>query len=195
MRLTVDHLVNRLEKANHHHCRPKHHSPISKVSPPTPRRQLDITHGRKNVRHGYRARCANQLEHCSQITRQQTQRHRTAHQGRAHDDVPLEVEVIVRPEVREHDLAADKGLKGEGGKHVEAKGETGDVDHGIIAREVVQDVAESLVAEGEETSERHDETGGHGDAGGVMSYAREVIDCWCAEGAVDQQGIMVTDKG
>jgi len=53
----------------------------------------------------------------------------------------IHVERFVGEPVVEHYFAADEGFEGEGGEHVEAETETGDVYHGVVGGEVVEDVA------------------------------------------------------
>jgi len=47
------------------------------------------------------------------------------------------------------------------------------------------------VAEGQEAGEGHGEAGEHGDKGRVVCYAGEAVDGGFAEGAVDQEGVVV----
>ena len=99
----------------------------------------------------------------------------------------VHVEWFVGEKVSHHDFTTDKGLKGKCRKHVETEAETSNIDHGIVRRKVVENVAESFIAKGKETTESHDETCQHGDTGGVVSDAGEVVDCRCFEGSIDQE--------
>ena len=109
--------------------------------------------------------------------------------------MPPQVKGLVGVKVGDHDLAADKGLEGQRRQHVEAEAQAGHVDHGVVGREVVEHVAQRLVAKREEAAERHDEAGEHGDAGGVVRHAGEVVDGGRLEGAVDEEGVVVADEG
>lgn len=53
----------------------------------------------------------------------------------------IHVEWFTREPIIEHYFATNEGFEREGSEHVEAKTETGDVDHCIVGREVVEDVA------------------------------------------------------
>lgn len=150
VQLTVDHLVNRLNHTDHHHRTAKHNDPVRQIRSPTPRRQLDITHRRHDIRHGHRTRRTDQLKYRTKITSQKTNKRSTTNKSRTKQDVTLHREGSVRVKVRLHNLAADKRLQGHGGEHVEAEAQTCDVDHGVVAGEVVEDVAEGFVAEDEE---------------------------------------------
>ena len=97
----------------------------------------------------------------------------------------VHVERLAREVVVEHDLAADEGLEGQGGEHVEAEAQAGHVDHDVVAGEIVEHVADGLVAKGEEARERHEHAGEHGDARRVVGYLGEAVDGRGLEGAVD----------
>ena len=60
----------------------------------------------------------------------------------------VHVEGLAWEPVVEDDLAADEGFEREGGEHVEAEAEAGDVDHRAVGGEVVEDVALGEGAEG-----------------------------------------------
>lgn len=109
--------------------------------------------------------------------------------------MPPQREGAIGIEVRLHDLAADESLEGHGGEHVEAEAEAGDVDHGVVAAEIVEHVAEGLVAEDEKAGQRHDEAGHGGGSHGVVRHAGEVVNCRGFEGAVDEEGVVVADEG
>lgn len=106
----------------------------------------------------------------------------------------VHVERFAREVVVEHDLAADKGLERQRGEHVEAEAQARDVDHGVVRGEVVEHVAQGLVAEGEEAGEGHEEAGEHGDACGEVGDSAEAVDGWCLEGTVDEEGVVVADE-
>lgn len=60
----------------------------------------------------------------------------------------MHVEWFARKPIVEHDFTAHKGFKWKCRKHIEAEAKTSNVDHYIVGREVVQDVALSFSAEG-----------------------------------------------
>merc|ERR1712000_211911 len=91
--------------------------------------------------------------------------------------------------------AADEGLQRERGEHVQPEAETCDINPGVVAGEVVEHVAEGLVAEDEKPGQRHDETRHGGGADGVVRYAGEVVDRRSLEGAVDEEGVVMADEG
>lgn len=84
-----------------------------------------------------------------------------------------------------HHLPADEAFERQGGEHVEAEAESGDVDQDVIGGEVIEDVSLCVGAEGEETGEGHGEAGEHADAGAVVGYEGEAVEGWGAKGAVD----------
>lgn len=97
----------------------------------------------------------------------------------------VHVERIPGEPVVEHDLPTDKGFQRQSGEHVQPEAEAGDVDHGVVGGEVVEDVSEGAVAESQEADEGHEETGDHGDAGGDVGDEGEAVDGGGFEGAVD----------
>ena len=84
-----------------------------------------------------------------------------------------------------HDLAADEAFERQGGEHVEAEAEAGNVDEDVVGGEVVQDVALGQGAEGKEAGQGHGEAGEHADGGAVVSDEGEAVEGRRAEGAVD----------
>lgn len=87
----------------------------------------------------------------------------------------VHVERIAGEPVVEHDLAADEGLEGQGGEHVETEAEPGNVHHDVVTREVVEDVTFGERAEGEEAGEGHGEAGYHGDGGAEVCHPGETV--------------------
>ncbi|ESZ97116.1 hypothetical protein SBOR_2474 [Sclerotinia borealis F-4128] len=85
----------------------------------------------------------------------------------------------------EHDFAANKSFEGEGSQHIEAETETCEVYERVCGGEIVEHVAEGAGSEGEESRERHEETGEHGYAGAVVGYGGEAVDGGGVEGTVD----------
>lgn len=97
----------------------------------------------------------------------------------------VHVEWLTGEPVIQHDFATDESFEREGGEHVEAEAEPGNVYHGIVGGEVVEDVALRERAEGEEAGEGHEEAGEHGDGGTVVRDAGEAVDGGRFEGAVN----------
>ena len=73
----------------------------------------------------------------------------------------VHVEGLVREEVCQHYLTTHKGFERKRGEHVESKAKTRNVDHGVVSREVVENVTQSLIAKREETTQGQDETKHH----------------------------------
>jgi hypothetical protein len=72
------------------------------------------------------------------------------------------VGLLGEPEIV-HDLPTHKAFEGEGGEHVEAEAETGDLDDDVaLGGEVVENVAFCGGAESEEAGEGHNEAGDEG---------------------------------
>lgn len=107
----------------------------------------------------------------------------------------VQVEGVSRKVVVEHDLAAHKGLKRQRGEHVEPEAEPCNRHHGVVGREVVEHIAQRLVAKGQEAREGHEEAGEHRHARRVVRHAREPVYRRLLEGSVDEEGIVMTDKG
>ena len=61
----------------------------------------------------------------------------------------------VGKEVVLHHFAADKRFQRQRGQHVQAEAEAGDIDHGVVCREIVQHVAGRAIAEREEAGHAH----------------------------------------
>ena len=93
-----------------------------------------------------------------------------------------------------HYFSTHKRFERERGKHVEAEEEARNVDHEVVIWEVVKHVAQRLVAKGQVARESHDETCDQGDAGAIVCYAREAVDGGFAQGAVDEQAIVMADE-
>ncbi|KAF4625824.1 hypothetical protein G7Y89_g12339 [Cudoniella acicularis] len=97
--------------------------------------------------HAYNS-SANKLENSAQITGDERERHGANDERGREDEMQVHVEGFVGEPVIEHDFAADEGFEGEGGEHVEAEAEAGDVHHGAVCGEVVEDVSLGEGAEG-----------------------------------------------
>lgn len=54
---------------------------------------------------------------------------------------------LVREIVERHDFAAHEAFEREGGQHVQAEAKSGNIDHQVVVRKVVEDVALGFVAE------------------------------------------------
>lgn len=93
-----------------------------------------------------------------------------------------------------HDLPADEGLKRQRGEHVQTEEETCDVHHHVVVWEVVEHIAECLVAKGQVSRECHDETRYQGYTGAVMGDAREAIDGRLSQRSVDEETVVVADE-
>lgn len=106
----------------------------------------------------------------------------------------IRVERLVRKPIVVHDFSADEGLERQGGEHVQAKEEAGNVDHQVVPREVVQHIAPGLVTECEVARQRHDQTGDQRNAGAVVCDTSEAVDGRLAEGAVDEETVVVAHE-
>lgn len=103
---------------------------------------------------------------------------------------------LLREPVVVHDFAADERLERQGGEHIKAKAEAGDLYYEVsLGREVVKNVALCERPEGEEAGERHGEAGDERDEGAVVGDGGKAVDGWCTEGAVNEEGVVVTDEG
>lgn len=193
--LTFDNLSNRLKCRNDHNAAPKRHNRHGHVRLPRPTRQLDVAKRWQDIGHGARARRADELKYGPQIARRDAEHHGRDDQARAKDEVQIHVEGLAGEVVVEHDLTAHKGLERERREHVEPKTQPRHVDHGVVGGEVVEDVAERLVAEGEETGQGHQQASEHADARGVVRHFAEAVDGRGLEGTVNEEGIVVADKG
>lgn len=74
------------------------------------------------------------------------------------------MEALIRIPVRQHDFATHKRLEWQRGQHVEPEAQPRNVDHAVVGGEIVEDIAEGLVAKGEEAGESHGKACEHGDA-------------------------------
>lgn len=126
------HFIYRLNHTNDHDDNSKHHHCRSHVCAPAPRRQLNVAHGRQDVRHGHGTGCAHELKDDAQVARQHAQSRSTCNQCRADDEMPPDIKRLVGVKVRNHDLAADKCLQRQSRQHVEAKAQPRNVDHGVV---------------------------------------------------------------
>ena len=154
-KLTVYHPVDSLNDTDYHNGGSKHYNAVRHVRPPTPRCELDVAHGRHHIRHGHRAGGSHQLEYSTEIAGQEADEGGTADEPRAEEDVAAHAERTIGVKVRLHHLSADKGLQGQRRQHVEAEAQPRHVDHGVVCGEVVQDVAQCLVAKHEEAGKGH----------------------------------------
>jgi len=68
---------------------------------------------------------------------------------------------LVRKPVIRHDLTADEGFEREGRQHVETETEARNIDHSVVCREVIEDVALGLVAKCQEARNSHGQAGQH----------------------------------
>ena len=148
-KLTSNHLRNSLHQTHNHNPNAKNNARHRGYRPPTPCTQLDITQRRQDVRERTRARRADDLEDGAEIARDETDRQRGYHQPCAENEVAGEmVGFVFCVEVVGHHFAADETFQGEGGEHVEAEAQAGDLhDDGAVDGEVVEDVAGCEVAE------------------------------------------------
>lgn len=88
----------------------------------------------------------------------------------------MHVERLPGEIVIEHHLSTDEGFQGERREHVQPKAQPCDIHHRVVGREVVEYVAERLVAKGEEARKRHEHAGEHRYAGGNVGDFAETID-------------------
>lgn len=107
----------------------------------------------------------------------------------------VHIERLPREIVVEHDLAADKSLERERGQHVQAETQPRHVDHRVVGGEIIEHIAQGLVAKGEKPREGHQQAGEHGDARGEVRYFAETVDGRSLEGAIDEEGIVMADEG
>lgn len=183
--LTSYHLRRCHHQTHTHDPTPKTNTQYRRNGPPALTRQLQITQRRQYISQGARARRTNQLKHSPQIACNKAQSHRAHHQRRSENEMPIRLIRLLGEPVIIHHLPADEAFEGEGGEHVEAEAESGDVDEDVVGGEVVEDVSLGEGAEGEEAGEGHGEAGEHADGGAVVGYERETVEGWGAEGAVD----------
>jgi len=94
-----------------------------------------------------------------------------------------------------HDLPTDKGLERQGSQHVQAEAEAGHVDEEPVRGEVVEHVALSVGAEGEEAGKGHDQAREHGHAGRPVGDAGEAVEGGLAQRAVDEERVVMADEG
>ncbi|TGO57430.1 hypothetical protein BOTNAR_0201g00160 [Botryotinia narcissicola] len=100
------------------------------------------------IRQRTRTSCADQFEYCAEIAGYETEDHSADDEGGGEDVMEMHVEWFAGEPVVEHDFTTDKSFEGEGGEHVEAETETGEVDERVCCGEVVEDVAEGFGTEG-----------------------------------------------
>lgn len=93
-----------------------------------------------------------------------------------------------------HDFTTHKSLEWQCGEHVEPEEEASDVHHQVVVGEVVEHVAQRLIAKGEIAGECHDKTCNTRYTGTVVCDAREAIDGRLAKGAVDEETVVVTNE-
>lgn len=161
---------------------------------PGARGELDIAQRGQDVSEGAGAGGADELEEGAKIAGEQADEHGGEHEGRRVEDVEVHVERGVWVEVGKDDFATDESFEGQGGEHVEAETETGNVDHGVCGRKVVEHVALREGAKGEEAAKGHESAGNHGDEGAVVRDASKAINGRRLEGSVDEEGVVVADK-
>ena len=70
-----------------------------------------------------------------------------------------------------------------------------DINHYIIRREIIKDIALREITEAQVSGQRHGHAGEHADAGRVVGNAREAVHSRCFERAVDEEAIVVADEG
>lgn len=69
------------------------------------------------------------------------------------------------------------------------------VDQHVVLGEIVEDVPLRPVGEDEEAGYGHAETGDDGEGSRNVCYAGEAVEGGCAEGTVDEEGVVVTAAG
>ena len=193
--LTSYHFRDRQHHADSQHATAKHDACDSWNRPPTPRTQLHVTQWRKDVCQCTRTRGANELEHRTQITCDQAYGHCTYDQGTTEDQMSVWVIGLIGKPVIVHNFSTNEGFEGQCGEHVKAKAEACNLHHEMALRgKVVEDVAFGKGAESEEAGKGHGKAGDERDEGAVVRYGREAVEGRCAEGAVNQERVMVADE-
>lgn len=192
--MSHNYFVEALEETDQHDDNSKCHRSHSQKRLPAPRTQLDITQWRQDISQRARTRSSNQLENLSQVASYQAHSHGAKYQRRCKDEMATSTERRLGVVVILHDLSADKSLERKSCEHVEAEAETSNVDHEIVAGKVVEDIALCLIFESKESSQGHDQTKDHRDAGGEVGDAGKTVEGRFAEGAVDEKGVVVADK-
>ncbi len=193
-KLTSDDLGHRHDQTHTHDPTPKTDAQDRGDGLPALARQPEVAERRQDVGQGARARGADQLKHRAQIAGDEADADRAQHQRRGEDEVAVRLVGLLREPVVVHHLPAHEALEGQGSEHVEAEAEARDVDQDVVGGEVVEHVALGQGAEAEEAGQSHAEAGEHADAGAVMRYEGKAVDRWSAEGAVDQQRVVVADE-
>lgn len=107
----------------------------------------------------------------------------------------IHVERFSRKVIIKHDLSTHECFERQRRKHIEAEAETGYINNGVIGREVIEDVPLGVGAKGKESSQSHEKAGNHGDDSAKVSDASEAVYRGLLERTVNQEGVMVADKG
>ena len=155
--------------------------------------KLEVAHAGEEEGECGGAEAAGDLEHDSEVAREERDDHGGDDERGGEDDVAPAL-VLAAEEVGLEDLAADEALEGERGKHVEAEAEARDVDHRVGLRKVVEHVGECLVLERPVSCDGHGERCGGGDEGGVVGDDFELVHGRLLEAAVDEQRVVVAHE-
>lgn len=91
----------------------------------------------------------------------------------------MHVEWLAGEVIIEHHLSTDECLQGEGREHVQTKAKPCNVHHRVVGWEIVEHIAQRLVAKGQEARKRHEHAGEHRDAGGDVGDFAETINGRC----------------
>lgn len=109
--------------------------------PRLPLCQFDKTQRRQDIRQRTSTRSAHKLKDDTQVARDQTDHHSRKNKRRGKYEMAIGIELLMREIIFRHDLPADEGLQGQCSEHVEAKAETGHVDHDVVGWEIVEHVS------------------------------------------------------
>ena len=69
------------------------------------------------------------------------------------------------------------------------------INHGIVGGEIIQDIALREVAEAQITGQCHCHAREHADTSREMRDFGETVHSWCLQRAIDEERVMMTDKG
>lgn len=193
--LTSNHLRHSQHQTDSQHTTAKDNAGYGRKRPPAARAQLDVAEGRENVGQGAGARRSDQLEHRTQIARDEADGHGAGDESAAEDQMPVGVVRLLRKPVVVHDLAADKDFKRHGGEHVETEAQTRNLHDGVaLGREVVEDIAFGQGSEGQEARECHCQACNQRDESAVVGDLREAVYGWCSKRAIDQEGVVMAHE-
>ena len=100
-------------------------------------------------------------------------------------------------ETLDDDFSTDESFDRKRRKTVETKAKSSQDDHdvAIVSWEIVEDVAFCGLAKDQIARQCHDHACKTRYAGGDVCHCGKSVDCWPSETAIDQERIVVADKG